>query len=52
MNVRATLLTCPHCGEEHEIAVRETYLDAALDDAVDRIGRNLEWAAERREVVR
>ena len=21
---------CPHCGEEHEISVRETYINAAL----------------------
>src|SRR5262245_14512170 len=24
---------CPHCGQQHEISVRETYVDAALDDA-------------------
>jgi hypothetical protein len=22
---------CPHCGQIHEISIRETYLDAALD---------------------
>jgi propanediol dehydratase small subunit len=25
---------CPHCGEVHEISVRETYLKGALQDAV------------------
>jgi hypothetical protein len=23
---------CPHCGEEHEIAVREAYVDGVLRD--------------------
>jgi len=28
---------CPHCGGGvHEISVRETYLNGALQDAVDR----------------
>jgi hypothetical protein len=31
---KATLkLNCPHCGEMHEVSVRETYLNGALDDA-------------------
>jgi hypothetical protein len=31
----ATLkLSCPHCGEMHEISVRETYINGALQDAV------------------
>jgi hypothetical protein len=28
---------CPHCGEEHEISVRETYVQGALADAADRL---------------
>jgi transposase-like protein len=28
---KATLkVNCPHCGREHEVSVRETYLDDAL----------------------
>jgi hypothetical protein len=35
---KATLkVTCPHCGELHEVSVRETYLNGALSDAVDRM---------------
>jgi hypothetical protein len=35
---KATLkVTCPHCGEMHEISVRETYLNGALSDAADRL---------------
>jgi hypothetical protein len=30
---------CPHCGEVHEISVRETYINGALADAVDRMRR-------------
>jgi hypothetical protein len=30
-------VTCPHCGEMHEISVRETYLNGALSDAADRL---------------
>jgi hypothetical protein len=34
---RATLkLNCPHCNEVHEISVSETYLNAALQDAIGR----------------
>jgi hypothetical protein len=34
---RATLkVNCPHCGEVHEISVRETYINGVLSDA--RIG--------------
>jgi hypothetical protein len=37
---RATLkVSCPHCGEVHEISVRETYINGALHDAVDRLLR-------------
>ena len=28
---------CPHCGEVHEISVRETYINGALDAAADRL---------------
>jgi hypothetical protein len=35
---RATLkVNCPHCGEAHEISVRETYINGALSDAADRL---------------
>jgi phage FluMu protein Com len=35
---RATLTVhCPHCGEMHEISVRETYIDVALKDANGRV---------------
>jgi hypothetical protein len=27
---------CPLCGDEHEILVRETYIESALRDATDR----------------
>jgi hypothetical protein len=36
----ALKVTCPHCGEVHEISVRETYINGALDDATDRL-RNI-----------
>jgi len=26
---------CPHCGEVHDISVRETYINGALSDASD-----------------
>jgi hypothetical protein len=29
-------LSCPPCGQNHELAVRDTYLDAAIDAAVGR----------------
>jgi hypothetical protein len=33
---KATLkIKCPHCGEMHEISVRETYINGALEDATD-----------------
>jgi hypothetical protein len=28
---------CPHCGEVHEISVRETYINSALQDVTDRL---------------
>jgi hypothetical protein len=35
---KATLtVKCPRCGEVHEISVRETYINGALEDAVDRM---------------
>jgi hypothetical protein len=35
---KATLkVKCPHCGEVHEISVRETYINGALSDAADRL---------------
>src|SRR5438132_11525982 len=35
---KATLkVKCPHCGEVHEISVRETYINGALDGASDRL---------------
>jgi hypothetical protein len=27
---------CPHCGNVHHVSVRDTYINGALDDAVDR----------------
>jgi hypothetical protein len=33
----ALKVNCPHCGEVHEISVRETYINGALSDAVDRL---------------
>jgi hypothetical protein len=35
---KATLkVACPHCGEVHQISVRETYINGASDDAEDRL---------------
>jgi hypothetical protein len=31
-------LDCPHCGEGHELSVRETYLNRALKEASERSG--------------
>jgi hypothetical protein len=31
-------VNCPHCGEVHEISVRDTYLDGVLSDAADQLG--------------
>ena len=28
---------CPHCGLLHRVLVRKTFIDMALDDAVERI---------------
>jgi phage FluMu protein Com len=37
---KATLkVNCPHCGEVHEISVRETYINGALNDAADQVHR-------------
>ena len=30
-------VNCPHCGKVHQISVRETYIEGALDAAVDRL---------------
>jgi hypothetical protein len=32
-------VNCPHCGEVHEVPVREAYIDCALLDAADRLRR-------------
>jgi transcription elongation factor Elf1 len=32
-------VNCPHCGEVHEISVRETYINGALSDATVRLRR-------------
>jgi hypothetical protein len=33
---KATLkLNCPHCGEVHEISIRDAYINGALNDAAD-----------------
>jgi hypothetical protein len=35
---RATLkVSCPYCGEMHEISVRETYINGVLQDAVEQL---------------
>jgi hypothetical protein len=35
---KATLIVrCPHCGEIHDISVRETYINGALSDVGDRM---------------
>jgi hypothetical protein len=35
---KATLkVKCPHCGEVHEISVRETYINGAMSDVADRL---------------
>ena len=35
---KATLkVNCPYCGQMHDISVRETYINGALSDAVDRL---------------
>ena len=37
---KATLrMNRPHCGEVHEISVRETFINGALRDAADRSPR-------------
>ena len=32
-------VNCPCCGEVHEIAVRDTYINGALDDATSVLRR-------------
>jgi hypothetical protein len=40
---KATLkVKCPHCGEVHEISVRETYINCALQDGTDQLRRAIE----------
>jgi hypothetical protein len=34
-------VNCPHCGEAHEISVRETYINGALQDAIDGLRRSI-----------
>ena len=35
---KATLkVKCPHCGGVHEVSVRDTYIDGALQDATGRV---------------
>ena len=35
---KATLkVNCPYCRKVHEISVRETYIEGALDDAADQL---------------
>jgi hypothetical protein len=29
-------VNCPHCGGQHDIAVRDTYVDSALDELLLR----------------
>ena len=39
---KATLkVKCPHCGGMHEVSVRDTYIDGALQDAAGRFGSAL-----------
>jgi transposase-like protein len=39
---KATLkVNCPHCGEVHEISVREAYIDGVLEDADDSLRRTI-----------
>jgi hypothetical protein len=39
---KATLkVKCPHCGGMHEVSVRDTYIDGALQDATGRFGSAL-----------
>jgi len=30
---------CPQCGKVHDVSVRDTYTNGALDDAVDSLSR-------------
>jgi phage FluMu protein Com len=37
---KATLkVKCPRCGEMHEISVRKTYINGALEDAIGQSHR-------------
>jgi hypothetical protein len=43
---KATLhVKCPHCGRTHDIPVRQTFINNALDDAVARLGGAASLAA-------
>ncbi len=45
---KATLkVKCPHCGEVHEISVRETYINGALKQFEDCINEPLGFTAGR-----
>jgi hypothetical protein len=32
-------VNCPHCGEVHEISVRDVYINGAIEDASERLRR-------------
>jgi len=32
-------IDCPQCGKVHDISVRDTYINGALDDAADSLRR-------------
>jgi hypothetical protein len=32
-------VNCPYCGEAHDISIRETYINGALDAAADQLHR-------------
>jgi hypothetical protein len=34
-------VNCPHCGKVHQILVCETYIEGALDAAVDRLRQTI-----------
>jgi len=34
---------CPHCGQIHELSVRETYINGALQDVVGGFAAAPQW---------
>jgi DNA-directed RNA polymerase subunit RPC12/RpoP len=34
---RTLKVRCPYCGDVHKISVRETYINTALHDAINRV---------------